>query len=325
MELVNTSNSNTLARQYETMSWFERLRNGLEKTRGKLIANIERAISGKCRIDEELLEELEEILIGGDLGVEATSGIIEQLKGKVKEGQTKGAERTEQLLSWLKEILKDRLKPAEGSLTLRDDGEPSIYLVMGVNGSGKTTTIAKLAQRFKQLGREKVVFAAADTFRAAAIEQLQVWAERVGAEVIKHRSGADPSAVAYDAVDHALNKGRDVVLIDTAGRLQTRYNLMEELKKINRVIEKRLGREIDERLLVLDATTGQNAISQAQKFNDAVSITGIVLTKLDSTARGGVIIPIVVALGIPIKLIGVGEQAEDLHEFNRDEFVQALF
>ncbi len=304
------------------MIWFERLKCGLKKTHDNIINNIARAIGAKRRIDTELLNEIEEILIGGDLGVEATHAIIERLKVKVKE---KGAQTSEALLGLLKEVLLDQLTGAEGALNLRADGEPTVILVLGVNGSGKTTTIAKLAQKFKQEGRSRITFAAADTFRAAAIEQLGIWAERVGAHLIKHKPGADPGAVAYDAADHALKARQDVLLIDTAGRLQTKHNLMEELKKINRVVEKRLGRHVDERLLVLDATIGQNAISQARLFNEAVPMTGIVLTKLDGTAKGGIVVSIFSQLKIPIKLIGVGEKAEDLHEFRAQEFIEALF
>ncbi|MBU0596082.1 signal recognition particle-docking protein FtsY, partial [Candidatus Bipolaricaulota bacterium] len=210
-------------------------------------------------------------------------------------------------------------------ITLRSDDSPTVVLVAGVNGAGKTTTIAKLAGLIRQ-GNPKlsVTFAAADTFRAAAIEQLGIWAERVGADMIAHRHGADPSAVVYDAVDHAIKTG-GVLFIDTAGRLQTKHNLMEELKKIERTIEKKLGRRADERLLVLDATTGQNGISQAERFHEAIDLTGIVLTKLDSSAKGGIVLAIVEALGIPLKYIGVGESAEDLHAFSAAEFAEALF
>ncbi len=304
------------------LSWLERLRKGLQRTKEDLLGGLEEVLAGRARIDENLLEELEEVLIAADIGVAATAAILEQLRERAREERVK---EPQELLELLRQIIVEELSKAEGKINLRQDGQPTVFLILGVNGSGKTTTIAKLAQHFKRQGKERIIFAAADTFRAAAIEQLQAWAERVGAEVVKHRQGADPGAVAYDAVDHALNVGADIVLIDTAGRLQTKYNLMEELRKINRVVKKRLGRELDERLLVLDATTGQNAISQARKFNEAVPLTGLVLTKLDSTAKGGAIIPIVRELRLPIKLIGVGESAEDLHEFSAAEFVEALF
>ncbi|HIC96137.1 TPA: signal recognition particle-docking protein FtsY [Candidatus Bipolaricaulota bacterium] len=306
------------------MAWFERLRSGLEKTRSRLLGGLAEALSdsGRAGIDRSLLEELEASLLSGDIGVATTQEVIAELERRIAEERLKEPER---LLPLLKEILKEELNGAEGELALRGDGQPSVYLILGVNGSGKTTTCAKLAQRFKQMGKKRIIFAAADTFRAAAIEQLAWWAERVGAELVKHRPGADPGAVAYDAVDHALASGGEVVLIDTAGRLQTKYNLMEELKKIDRVVKKRLGRELDERLLVLDATTGQNAISQAKKFNEAVPLTGLVLTKLDSTAKGGAIFPIFREIRVPIKLIGVGEEAEDLQPFDSDTFVEALF
>jgi fused signal recognition particle receptor len=237
----------------------------------------------------------------------------------------RGVQDSAEVMGLLKEILKERLRPAEGALNLRIDDQPTVFLILGVNGSGKTTTIAKLAQHLKDdFGKRAIIFAAGDTFRAAAIEQLGVWAERVGAQLVAHHPGADPSAVAFDAVERALKERADALFIDTAGRLHTKHNLMEELKKINRVVEKRLGRRIDERLLVLDGTTGQNAISQAKLFHEAVSVTGIVVTKLDGTAKGGAVIQIASELRLPIKLIGVGERADDLREFKAEEFVEAL-
>lgn len=303
------------------MSWLHRLKSGLKKTHDRLVTQLAAAIGGKRRIDDELLEELEAILIGADLGVEASLEVVEGLKARVRE---EGAEEVERIYGFLSEELHRVLASVEAPLALRTDGQPTVILVLGVNGSGKTTSIAKMARHFREAGRAKIVFTAADTFRAAAIEQLEIWAERVGAKLIKHRPGADPGAVAFDATDYAVRNEADVLLIDTAGRLQTKRNLMEELKKINRVVEKRLGRQLDERLLVLDATIGQNALSQARLFNEAVSLTGIVMTKLDGTAKGGVIVPISQELNIPIKLIGVGETAEDLQEFNAHEFVEAL-
>lgn len=303
------------------MSWFERLKRGLKKTHDRLKEQITSVLQGR-KLDEELFEDLEEILIGADLGVDTTLEILDRLRERARRERT-APEDAEVVFQWLKGILIEILEPAEGSLSLRADGQPTVMLVLGVNGSGKTTSIAKIAQRLREQGHS-VVLAAGDTFRAAAIEQLEIWSERVGAKLIKHQAGADPGAVAYDAVDYALNHKQDVVLIDTAGRLHTKYNLMEELKKIKRVVEKRLGREIDERLLVLDATIGQNALAQAKTFHKAVPLTGLVITKLDGTAKGGVVIPIAKELGIPIKFIGVGESAEDLREFRAREFVEAL-
>lgn len=306
------------------MKWLERLKQGLKKTHDRLKTQIESVLRGR-KLDEEIWEELEEILIGADLGVDTTLEILERLRERAKKekrGQAQ-SEDAEVVLRWLREILTEILEPAEGRLALRADGQPTVVLVLGVNGSGKTTSLAKIARRLREQGRS-VVLAAGDTFRAAAIEQLEIWAERVGAKLIKHRPGADPGAVAYDAVDYALNHTQDVVLIDTAGRLHTKHNLMEELKKIKRVVEKRLGREIDERLLVLDATIGQNALAQAKTFHEAVSLTGLVITKLDGTAKGGIVVPIAKELQIPVQFIGVGESADDLREFQAREFVEAL-
>jgi fused signal recognition particle receptor len=302
------------------MGWFDRLKQGLRKTHDRLVNQIASVLRGR-RLDEALLEELEEILIGADLGVETTLQIIDAIQERARR---EGVEDSEKVLDWLREILAEILEPAEGFLNVREDGQPTVMLVLGVNGSGKTTSIAKLAQRLREQGFEKITIAAADTFRAAAIEQLEIWAERVDAKLVKHQAGADPGAVAYDAVDYAINHRQDVVLIDTAGRLHTKHNLMEELKKIQRVVEKRLGREVDERLLVLDATIGQNALSQAKIFHEAVPLTGLVITKLDGTAKGGIIVAIAKELKVPIKFIGVGESAEDLREFKAREFVEAL-
>ncbi len=304
------------------MSWLDRLKTGLKRTQQRLVGQVTQLLSSRHRIDEELLEELEAILIGADLGTDATLALLDRVREEVRQ---RGLQDPQELLQLLADILRQQLRAAQGSLALRQDGQPTVFLVLGVNGSGKTTTIAKLAQRFRSDGRARITLAAADTFRAAAIEQLAIWAERTGAKLIKHRPGADPSAVAYDATDYALNHGQDMLLIDTAGRLHTKHNLMEELKKINRVVEKRLGRPIDERLLVLDATLGQNALSQARLFNEAVPLTGIALTKLDGTGKGGIIVPIAQELHIPVKLIGVGESADDLRDFVADEFVEALF
>jgi fused signal recognition particle receptor len=304
------------------MSWFQRLKDGLKKTKEHLVGQLAQVLQPGRRLDDELLSELEEILITADVGVDATLEIVQTLKARAA---ARGVQDSAEVMGLLKEILKERLRPAEGALNLRIDDQPTVFLILGVNGSGKTTTIAKLAQHLKDdFGKRTIIFAAGDTFRAAAIEQLGIWAERVGAQLVAHRPGADPSAVAFDAVERALKERADALFIDTAGRLHTKHNLMEELKKINRVVEKRLGRPIDERLLVLDGTTGQNAISQAKLFHEAVSVTGIVVTKLDGTAKGGAVIQIASELKLPIKLIGVGERADDLREFKAEEFVEAL-
>jgi fused signal recognition particle receptor len=304
------------------MSWFQRLKDGLKKTKEHLVGQLAQVLQPGRRLDDELLSELEEILITADVGVDATLEIVQTLKARAA---ARGVQDSAEVTGLLKEILKERLRPAEGALNLRIDDQPTVFLILGVNGSGKTTTIAKLAQYLKDdFGKRTIIFAAGDTFRAAAIEQLGIWAERVGAQLVAHRPGADPSAVAFDAVERALKERADALFIDTAGRLHTKHNLMEELKKINRVVEKRLGRPIDERLLVLDGTTGQNAISQAKLFHEAVSVTGIVVTKLDGTAKGGAVIQIASELKLPIKLIGVGERADDLRAFKAEEFVEAL-
>jgi fused signal recognition particle receptor len=304
------------------MSWLQRLKDGLKKTKEQLVGQLAQVLQPGRRLDEALLAELEEILITADVGVDATTEIVQTLRTRAA---ARGVQDSSEVMGLLKEILKERLRPAESALNLRADGQPTVFLIVGVNGSGKTTTIAKLAQHLRDdCGKRKIIFAAGDTFRAAAMEQLGIWAERVGAQLVQHHAGADPSAVAFDAVDRALREQADALFIDTAGRLHTKHNLMEELKKINRVVEKRLGRAIDERLLIVDGTTGQNAISQAKLFHEAITVTGIVVTKLDGTAKGGAVIQIASALKLPIKLIGVGERADDLREFKADEFVEAL-
>ncbi len=302
------------------MAWIDRLRQGLARTRAGLSDSIARVVGRGTSLDSGQLEEIEEILISGDVGARLAATLVKELGARMrKEGQAGGA------LESLKRLMADRLAGSERALALRADGAPTVILVAGVNGSGKTTTIAKIGSALREENASlPVTFAAADTFRAAAIEQLSVWAERVGADVVKHQLGADPSAVAFDALERARRRG-GVLLIDTAGRLQTQHNLMEELKKIERTVEKRLGRPSDERLLVVDATTGQNAISQAQLFHQAIGLTGLVLTKLDGTAKGGVVLSIFEELRLPILYIGVGETREDLHEFSAAEFVDALF
>ncbi len=300
------------------MAFFEKLKQGLSKTRKALIENTEALFSGRT-VDEHLLEELEELLIMADVGPQAASTLTNALREQVQKGKIPDAEA---LKSLLKEEIKKILK--QGPKIICAGEKPYVILTVGVNGVGKTTTIGKLARRFTDQGFT-VTLAAADTFRAAAIEQLEIWAQRAGAQIVKHRSGADPAAVAFDAVTSAKTKNIDTVIIDTAGRLHTKTNLMEELKKINRVVSREVPSAPHEVLLVVDATSGQNAITQAKIFNEAVNVTGIALTKLDGTAKGGIILAINKELGIPVKLIGVGEGVDDLQDFNSGEFVDALF
>ncbi len=296
--------------------YFARLRERLTKTRQNLSAGFSRVLTGKRRIDADLLEEIEELLITSDIGVQTAARLIDRLSaakaGSVEELQA--VLRTEILA-----ILTHPPRP-----TREPGSAPHVIMVVGVNGVGKTTTIGKLAARLKADGR-KVLIAAADTFRAAAVEQLAIWAERAGADIVRHQDGADPAAVAYDAVDAARARGADVVIVDTAGRLHTKVNLMEEIKKIKRSIAKKLPDAPHEILLVLDATTGQNAVSQARLFHEALELTGIALTKLDGTAKGGIVIAICHEFDIPLRYIGIGEAIEDLQEFDPEQFVEALF
>lgn len=285
-----------------------------------ILQRIDTLLTGRGRIDEELFEELEEVLLTADINVHTTMQVLDDLRRAVREQRLK---EPSEVKAVLRQSLIDSLQTG-GSAQLRvSPSPPTVYLFVGVNGVGKTTSIAKLAYRLRQQGHS-VILAAGDTFRAAAIDQLEVWAQRVGATLIKHREGADPSAVIYDAIAAAKNRGVDYVLADTAGRLHTRTNLMEELKKVYRVAEKILERPPDEVLLVLDATTGQNAIRQAREFVQAVNVTGIVLAKLDGTARGGAVITIHDELGVPIKLVGTGEKPEDIEIFDARQFIDAL-
>jgi len=303
------------------MAWIDRLKSGLRQTRAGLVGAIGEVLVRGGTVGDAELEAIEEILIAGDVGARMAVELIAEITAEAPRGHLSG----EELLVSLKEAIRLRLADCERPLALRSDGEPTVILVSGVNGSGKTTTIAKLAAHLRERDCSlPVTLAAADTFRAAAIEQLAAWAKRVNADLIKHRTGADPSAVVFDAVDHVRRTG-GVLLVDTAGRLQTKHNLMEELRKIERTVTKKLGRSSDERLLVLDATTGQNGISQATRFHEAIELTGIVLTKLDGTAKGGVVLAIWDALNVPLMYIGVGEREEDLHEFSSEQFVEALF
>ena len=300
------------------MGFFDRLKAGLAKTKNTLFKQVDNLFKNFVKVDEELLEELEELLIMADVGVNSTQTIIERLREKIKEERIS---EPEQCQAALREILVDMIGTSEGLML---DTAPSVILVIGVNGVGKTTSIAKIANRLKICGKN-VILAAADTFRAAAIDQLAVWADRVGVELIKHTEGSDPAAVVFDAVSAAKKREADVLIVDTAGRLHNKKNLMDELAKINRVIDRELPGAARETLLVLDATTGQNAVNQAKEFKNAADITGLVLTKLDGTAKGGIVFSIKEELNIPVKFIGVGEQMDDMQEFSATDFVDALF
>lgn len=300
--------------------FFARLKKGLDKTRSNFVDKVTGLFSGDGALDDDFFEELEELLIQADVGIHTTMELIDDLKYIVDE---KDIETPSELYDIFKDELADMLQDEEGKLELQDG--LNIIMVVGVNGSGKTTTIAKIAKRFKQDGKD-VMLAAGDTFRAGAIDQLQVWGDRLGVNVIAQSEGSDSAAVAYDAVQSARAKDMDLLIVDTAGRLHTQKNLMKELQKVRNVIGKEAGKDIPvEVLLVLDATNGQNAISQAKLFNESVDVDGIALTKLDGTAKGGIVVAVKNELGIPIKLIGVGEAAEDLQNFNPEEFVEALF
>jgi fused signal recognition particle receptor len=299
--------------------FFAKLKQGLTRTRENFVGKIEEVFAGRKRIDEALYEELEEVLISSDVGVHSSLELVDQLRQEVKKRKISQPSELNQIL----QDLITELLGEEETLTLAKQG-PSIILVVGVNGVGKTTTIGKLANWFKKEGK-RVILAAGDTFRAAAIEQLEVWGERAGVEVIKQQQGTDPAAIAYDAVQAARSRGIDVVLVDTAGRLHNKVNLMEELRKIKRVIEREIPGAPHEVLLVLDATTGQNALQQAKLFKEVAGVTGIVLTKLDGTAKGGVVLGIRGETRIPVKWIGIGEAMEDLRPFIPMDFAAALF
>lgn len=300
------------------MGLFEKLKNGLKNTKDALASKITGVINSFTKIDEDFFEELEETLILSDIGAVTSANICEALRKEVKAtGTTDPAE----VKGLLKKIIAEIL---EGDNELYLDTKPTVILVIGVNGAGKTTTIGKLAYNLKNSGM-KVVVAAADTFRAAAIEQLQVWTDRAGVDIIKHAEGSDPAAVVFDAVKAGIARDADVIICDTAGRLHNKKNLMDELKKIARIVNNNAPDSRVETLLVLDATTGQNAVNQARLFKETADITGIVLTKLDGTAKGGIIIPIKEELGIPVKLVGVGEKIDDLQPFVPRDYVEALF
>ncbi len=299
--------------------FFKRLVSGLSKTRDNIVSGMDSIFNGFSKIDDDFYEELEEVLIMGDLGVQATYDILDDLKAKVKEQHIKEPASCRQILI---DSIKEQMDVGETAYEFEE--KTSVVMVIGVNGVGKTTTIGKLAGKLRAQGK-KVVLAAADTFRAAAGEQLKEWANRAQAELIGGQEGSDPAAVVYDAVAAAKARHADVLLCDTAGRLHNKKNLMEELRKMNRIIDREYPEAFRETLVVLDATTGQNALQQAKEFNEVADITGIILTKMDGTAKGGIAVAIQAELGIPVKYIGVGETIEDLQKFDADTFVNALF
>ena len=301
------------------MGFFDKLKNGLTKTRESIAKQVNNVFSVFVKVDDELFENLEEALIMADIGVETSSYIIEKLRDNVKHKHiTDGNLVKEELKSIISEILSTL------DTTVNTSTTPSVILVIGVNGVGKTTSIGKIASHYKSMGK-KVLLAAADTFRAAAIDQLDIWAQRSGCDIIKHQENSDPAAVVFDTCTAAKARGADILICDTAGRLHNKKNLMAELAKINRVIERELPDSARETLLVLDATTGQNAVSQAKLFSEAADITGIILTKLDGTAKGGIVISIAKEQNVPVKFVGVGEGIDDLQEFNSDDFAKAIF
>lgn len=299
--------------------FFDKLKNGLSKTKNNLTERITDILSGAMTIDEELYENLEEILITADIGVETTMEIIDRLKEKIRENKIKDPSLVN---SCLKEVIVDIMGNEVSSI--EPESVPEVIMVIGVNGVGKTTSIGKMAGKLKKNGH-KVIMAAADTFRAAAIDQLEVWSNRAEVDLIKHKEGSDPAAVVFDAIQAAKARKADVLICDTAGRLHNKKNLMDELGKINRVLDREFKEAKKQVLLVLDATTGQNAVNQAKQFEEVCPIDGIILTKLDGTAKGGIVISIKNTLDIPVKLIGVGEDIDDLQEFNAEEFAEALF
>lgn len=301
------------------MGFFDKLKAGLSKTKNAFVERINDLFRAFVEVDEDMMDELEEILITADIGVEAAEAILDELRDRIAVNYiTDPRVAREELFSILRGMI------GEGEPIAEEKGKMTVILVIGVNGVGKTTSIAKIANVMKKK-RKKVLLAAADTFRAAAIDQLEVWADRVGVDIIRHTEGSDPAAVVFDAAAAAKKRDADVLIIDTAGRLHNKKNLMAELAKINRVIDRELPDAVRETLLVLDATTGQNALIQAKEFKNAANITGLVLTKLDGTAKGGIVISIKNELGIPVKFIGVGEKMDDLEEFDAKDFVAALF
>jgi len=312
--------SEPVAEPEPTLSIFEKLKRGLSKTQSSLVGRVDSLLSGRSVIDEDLVEELEEILITADLGMQTTQTLIGALETSRARGELSTPDQVRQLLKEeLEKLLTFDSKPLDTTTA-----SPFVMMVIGVNGVGKTTTIGKLANQFAQEGK-KVILGAGDTFRAAAAEQLQIWGERAGVDVIAHAEGADPGAVAFDAAKAAVARKADILLLDTAGRLHTKVNLMEELKKIRRVLDREIPGAPHEVLLVLDATTGQNALTQAKLFNEAVELNGIALTKLDGTAKGGIVVAIAAELQVPVRFVGIGEQIDDLRPFDPEMFVSVLF
>ncbi len=303
----------------EKKGFFSRLKQGLTKTRNNIVHGMDSVFKGYSQIDEDFYEELEEVLIMGDIGVNATGEIMERLRKQVKEQRIKEPQECRELLI---ENIKEQMKVGETAYEF--ENTRSVILVIGVNGVGKTTSVGKLAGKLKDKGK-RVLIAAADTFRAAAVEQLEEWSNRAGVEIIKANTGSDPASVIYDAVSAAKSRNVDVLICDTAGRLHNKRNLMEELKKINRIIEREFPNAHRENLIVLDGTTGQNALMQAREFGEVTDLTGIILTKMDGTAKGGIAVAIQSELKVPVKYIGVGETIEDLQKFDSEQFVNALF
>ena len=300
------------------MGFFSKIKDGLKKTKESMVKKMQKVVNSFTKIDEELFEQLEETMIMSDMGVETSVQICEELRKRIKE---RGITDPSVIMELIQEIVAEMMGD---DIELDLSSKPSVIMVIGVNGAGKTTTIGKMSHQFINDGK-KVVVAAADTFRAAAIDQLQVWTDRAGADIVKHAEGSDPASVVFDAIAAAKARNCDVLICDTAGRLHNKKNLMDELAKMNRIIEREAPDSSKEVLLVLDATTGQNAVNQARLFKEVAPISGIVLTKLDGTAKGGIVISIKNELGIPVKLIGVGEKIDDLQPFNSRDFVRALF
>ena len=319
IQMPDPEEAHDYAETHGPAHFFARLKNGLFKTRSAFSTGLDKVFSGNRKIDEALLEDIEELLITSDIGVQTAMDLVHNISKK-----SSGFSDAADFQAALKNEILSSIETAQTALDRKTDNGLNIIMVVGVNGVGKTTTIGKLAARFKREGKQ-VLIVAADTFRAAAIEQLAIWAEKAGAGLVKHKHGSDPAAVAYDGIEAAVARGVDVVLVDTAGRLHTKVNLMEELKKIKRTIAKKLPDAPHEVLLILDATTGQNALAQARLFHEAIGVTGIALTKLDGTAKGGIVISICNTLNIPLEYIGIGEQTEDLQDFDPRQFVDALF